>query len=142
MIKNKKIVAVVILGIAAIFSLAYGVITSRAGRPVISAVPATGFVSPDEAIHIQMHSRRARRTQCTSWKRNLFSLTGASGDGSSDSGVQGIMWSENDPMAIVDGCIVHKGDSVAGGTVADIRKDAVIINDGSKDIEVAVNSPP
>lgn len=48
------------------------------------------------------------------------------------------MWSENGPLAIFDGAVVHQGDAVTGGRVADIRRDSIIVNNGTADTEITL----
>ncbi|MEI8011112.1 MAG: hypothetical protein WCI27_01335 [Candidatus Omnitrophota bacterium] len=48
----------------------------------------------------------------------------------------GILWSKNDPEAIIKHAIVKVGDTVDGKTVVDIKKDKVVLSDGIKELEL------
>lgn len=41
--------------------------------------------------------------------------------------LQGIIWDENQPNAIINGEIVEKGDQILGYTVHEVRKDRVVL---------------
>ena len=51
-------------------------------------------------------------------------------------GLQGISWDEEQPLAIIDGVIVGVGDRVSGREVVKIEKDRVILDDGEKYFEL------
>ena len=48
----------------------------------------------------------------------------------------GILWSKNNPEAIIKHTVVRIGDTVDGKKIVDIQKDKVILNDGTKDLEL------
>ena len=48
----------------------------------------------------------------------------------------GIIYDANDVCALINDELAHKGDSVDGKKVVEIYRDRVILNDGSKDIEL------
>lgn len=113
---NKKLIILIILGIAAVISLIYGL--------AISAVTEnTSF------------KRRAVRTKFISWKRSPFAIKGAAGD-ISQLVLNGILSSGDDMKAIINNTVVDKGSKIGDNTVVDIKKDSVILNDGTKDFEL------
>jgi biotin carboxyl carrier protein len=50
--------------------------------------------------------------------------------------LDGIMWDEKQPLAMISGHIVKPGDQIDENTVVAIKKDRVILNDGSSNIEL------
>jgi len=50
--------------------------------------------------------------------------------------LQGIIWDKENPTAIIGDNIVGIGDKIDSKTVVDIKQDHVILNDGTKDIEL------
>lgn len=50
--------------------------------------------------------------------------------------LNGILWDENKPTAIINNEIVQVGQSVNGKVIVGIRKDRVILSDGSKEFEL------
>ena len=50
--------------------------------------------------------------------------------------LSGILWDGIKPMAVINGKIVKAGDSVDNNTVVSIKKDRVILNNGTKDYEL------
>jgi hypothetical protein len=51
--------------------------------------------------------------------------------------LQGVLWDEKKPMAIINGDVVGVGDDVGGIKVVDIKRDKIVVD---KDGEVAVIS--
>lgn len=54
--------------------------------------------------------------------------------------LSGIVWSAEQPMAVVNGKVVVKGDTVGERSVASIGKNYVVLNKGDSSIELV--SPP
>ena len=51
--------------------------------------------------------------------------------------LNGIIFNQERPVAVINNTLVKEGDSVAGGVkIIAIRKASVILNDGSKDFEL------
>ncbi|MFA4842480.1 MAG: hypothetical protein WC658_01425, partial [Candidatus Omnitrophota bacterium] len=129
-----------ILGLLAIFSLIYGIVTpsktrrqSQARESDIQSVRKVSLTG--EPISTQ---RVAKRTNYTSWGRNPFTLHKTSSKAFKGLILDGIMWDKEKPMAIINGKIVKIGDNVSGNIVVYIKQDRVILNDGAKDFEVRV----
>lgn len=53
--------------------------------------------------------------------------------------LSGILWEENNPLAIINNKIVKVGDRVAGCNVVEIRQNSVSLNNGTKDFELKLN---
>jgi hypothetical protein len=54
----------------------------------------------------------------------------------SDLYLEGIIWDDVKPMAIINGEVVAPGDKVSGVTVVEIKKDMVILNYQDKEFEL------
>ena len=133
--RDKKVIVLIVLGIIAVMSIVYGVTASRPKKgPEEPAITAgeTQQVQSQGAISFQ---RRAKRSEHTSWKRSPFVASGVSGS-SSNLALSGIINSGRGLKAAIGDSIVGKGDTVGNYKVIDIKKDRVILNDGTKDLEL------
>jgi len=52
--------------------------------------------------------------------------------------LSGILWDKKEPKAVINGEIVGIGDKISNYSVVDIDKNIVVLNDGSKDIEISL----
>ena len=138
--RNKKIIILIVLGIAALVSLIYGASSkpksqSKAiGQEAVIKSGGDGLGSPANAIG--QTKRRAKRTQFRLWKRNVFVPKGIAGTAITKLSLSGILASGKELKAMIGDSIVGKGDKVAGNTVVEVKKDKVILNDGTKDFEL------
>jgi len=134
--QNKKLLLLIILSITAVFSLFHGIFNpSRTKRNLLTK--DTGL---EKAIvtekGIIFLTRRAKRSDYSYWGRNPFSISGARIMRLGALTINGILWDKKNPLAIINEEIVKVGDKVDGNTVVGIEQDRVILNDGSKDIEL------
>ena len=136
---NKKIIILIALGIAAIVSVIYGASAKpKFKKDVINqetAVKKAGGPAGQENI-IGQTKRHAKRTQFRSWKRSPFIPKGVPGAPSSKLVLSGIIAKGTEFRAMIGDSIVVKGDKIDGNTVIDVKKDRVILNDGTKDFEI------
>ncbi|MDP3804349.1 MAG: hypothetical protein Q8Q87_02215 [Candidatus Omnitrophota bacterium] len=135
--RDKKFIALMVLSIFAVVSLMYGISARPKGRAerVYITTGGNSQILPQAAVPTQ---RRAKRSKFTSWKRSPFVPTGVPGT-SSSLVLSGILSSGKGLKATIGDAIVGKGDKVGGNTVVDIKKDKVILNDGTKDFELKLN---
>lgn len=136
---NKKTVILILLGMLAVASLIYGTTTSTRSRPgAIAEGPGVGKESA--AIHkaeiVDVAKRRAKRTTFSSWKRKPFVPKGKPGELASKLALNGIIVSGGEFKAIIGDSILGKGDEVEGNMVIEVRKDTVILNDGTGNFEL------
>jgi hypothetical protein len=131
--KDKKLLILIILGAAGILSLIYGItapVKAKGGIPVKeqdSYPPAN--VRSDKII--SAIERRAKKTHFSSYKRNIFSQKSGG-----LTGLTGIIWDEKSPRAIIDDIVVGVGERAGEKTVVEIKKDRVILNDGTVNSEI------
>ena len=137
MVKDKKVITLTVLSALAVFSLIYGVTAPAPGRR--RAVPKDSHVPVNDrfvnARGIVPTSRRASRTEYTSWGRSPFVLEKAAK--TQVLTLSGILWDDVNPQAVINDTIVGAGDSVGlKNTVVEIRTSSVILNDGTKNFEL------
>ncbi|MFA5275537.1 MAG: hypothetical protein WC417_01410 [Candidatus Omnitrophota bacterium] len=140
--KNTKLIILITLSILGVFSLIRGAVTPTKARRLASSEPdkpvtiaqEKSFSLTGEGLSVK---RYAKRSNYSSWSRDPFTM-GAPikpiGEGSLD--LKGIIWDEKLPLALINGRTVKIGDKVGSNTVVDIRKDSVVLNDGSRDWEL------
>lgn len=137
--KNSKVVILVVLGIIAISSLVYG-LSAKPKWQKSTVEQGTVIKKPGEAGRAEnvvgQTKRRAKRTQFRSWKRNPFVPKGVPGTAYSKLVLNGILASGKTFKAMIGDAIVGKGDKVEGNTVIEVKRDRVILNDGTKDFEL------
>ena len=148
--QNKKLIVLIILGIAALFSLIYGITASPKGKDARAAKPAitreAEMIQPVKKLLLK--ERHAAKTMFTSWGRNPFiqkkiqekiqekipekppvpeslKLT-----------LNGIMWNAQNPKVLINNTILSKGDKIGKNTIVDIKQKSVILNDSTKDFEI------
>lgn len=136
---NKKIIIAIVLGIGAFFSLIYGIVTpprGRHGTPVSNAPEVLqDYNRAQPVVKAQDIRRRAKRSRFTAWKRNPFIPTQTAGPAISLV-LNGIVGSSKNPKAIIGDLIVGVGDKVGPYKVTAIKQNRVILNDGTKDLEL------
>ncbi len=139
--KNKKIIAAIVLSIAAVFSLVYGLTASPKGKgtaaPEPEAVQENTLSQP--ACSAASVKRNSAKTKFTSWDRNPFMLEPASVDVFEKLTLNGILWDEKSPMAVINDEIKKIGDKAGGNTIIGITQNKVILSDGVKDFELILS---
>ncbi len=131
--KKKIIVLVVLAGIAAWTWLPKVNLLKSIGKKKTKSGYA-GFFNPMPA-----RKKNKKRTAYRDWGKNPFSVSkaaSASAVGSQGARLGGIIYDANDVCALINDELVHRGDSVDGKKVLEIHRDRVILNDGTKDIEL------
>lgn len=68
------------------------------------------------------------------WGRNPFMLETA--QNARKFILNGILWDDQKPQALIGDHIVGKGDTVGSSVVVDVRQDSVILNNGIEDLEL------
>lgn len=131
---NKKTIILVVLGLAAagIWWPKLNLLKSIGKKKAKSGY--AGFFNPMPA-----QKKTKKRTAYKDWGKNPFSVSKAATPapvGSQGLRLGGIIYDANEVCALINDELVHKGDSVDGKKVVEIYRDRVILNDGSKDIEL------
>lgn len=141
LMQNKKMVVLIVLGLLAFVSLIYGVFSGSGHRTSTSFHNAVIDINTKDSSSLSENfssvARRAKRTQYRSWKRSPFIPKGVPGAPHSKFALNGILASGKELKAMLGDAIVGKGDRVdATTTVVEVRKDRIILNDGTKDYEL------
>ncbi len=80
---------------------------------------------------------RQSKSSYEDWGRNPFMSSLAVSQGPT---LDGILWDANNPVAVINGEIAGKGDSVGPYVVVEVRPESVLLNDGEKDIELRLGA--
>lgn len=133
--QNKKQIILIILSIGAVISLYYGITappkskysTGRSARPV------TQVARVEVAKRAIQAKRLGKKTTFVSWGRSPFVPKTAVEKGVTSFTLNGILWDETYPTAIINNDIVAVGDNIGKNTVVRIDANQVVLNDGIKD---------
>ena len=140
--QDKKVIVLIILAVLAVASLIYGVTASPKGRAKSAATTAETQVNaaPTQvsvAKSVLPAGRRAKRSQFKAWNRNPFAAIRKASPAAAGLTLNGIIWNNTNPKAMIGDAIVVKGDVIGQQTkVIDVQPDRVILNDGTKDFEL------
>ena len=135
--ERKKIIILIVLGILAVASLVNGFTANPKSRQKDTPSQAMSYAGRPVPENIVYAKRVAKRTTFDSWGRDPFSIrSSVSGRTSSGFNLGGIIWLAEGWKAIVDDAIIKIGDTIGGKKVVDIKKDKVILNDGTKNSEL------
>ena len=136
--KDKKLIILIILMVAAALSLIYGITVSPKGKRGTSV--KTPVVEQHEGVEparrIVPTKRRAKKTAFTIWGRNPFVPKQAPIAPGAELSLDGIMWHEANPKAMINGIIVGVGDKIGPNKIVSIKKDRVLLNDGIEDFAI------
>ena len=131
---KKKIIVLVVLAVIAAWTWLpkLNLLKSISKKKVKSGY--TGFFEPMPA-----RKKNKKRTSYKDWGKNPFSASKAAilpPVGSRGTRLGGIIYDANEVCALINDELARKGDFVDGKKVVEIYRDRVILNDGSKDIEL------
>lgn len=133
--KQIIITAVLVVVLAIVWINTFNVIKKRKTKGFSAS--ATAIVESDTAapkIEQPIYPKEASLV----WSRCPFSGKFYSGNQgvASDLGLAGILWDKEKPQAIINNEVVSKGGSVGGYSVLEIKKDRVVLSDGSNVFEL------
>lgn len=131
--RDKRLIALAILGVMALASLIYGILTPSKLKQGLSS-SAVSVVKPNGGNSLLPKERHAPRSSYESWGRNPFILQ----EGVSDKMLvlNGIAWDKKAPQVIINNRILNAGDKIRGSTVVAIQPHSVTLNDGSQNFEL------
>lgn len=135
--QDKRLIALIVLGIMAVLSLIYGILApskARRARSSHSTSTAESYVSSIAGKIPLPKTRHAPKTTYESSERNPFTLQ----EGLSDKllALNGIAWDKEAPQAIINDRILTVGDQIKGCEVVAIQPNSVTLNDGSQNFEL------
>jgi len=140
--RDKKVIVLIVLTVLAAISLIYGVTASpksRARKPDPAGYEREVMMPPpqQDIKSAVPKKRNARRSQFQAWKRNPF-VSSQTFSTTSQLALNGIIWSQTNPKAMIGDAIVARGDTIGSNKVVDIQPNKVILNDGTKDFELTI----
>ncbi len=129
--QSKKIILLIVLGIAAIISLTRGIFVSSGKKMPIQP----GIESSKNNLSISGVRRGA--SKFTSWYRNPFVPKAKEVKVELRIVLNGIVWDANKPVAMINDKVLGMGESLNDKiTVVQIKPDRVILNNGESDFEL------
>ena len=131
---DKKLILLVVLGVLAVGTLIYGIVTPSRSRQGLTAQAGKGATASDGKTTKLPMERHEARSSYPNWGRSPFVLQ----TGTQEKGLvlNGIAWDLKAPKAIINDQIVGVGDRVAGQKVVAIQSTGVTLNDGVQDVEL------
>ena len=141
--KNKKLMALMILSGLAVISLVYGLSAPTKGRGALrsgrrTTVETEGVETVSVDRNIMEVRRMAKRTEYTEWVRDPFTNREIGWENRQGLILNGIMWDSTEPKAIINNEILGVGDEIGGKTVIGIEEDYVVLNDGTNDFRLTL----
>ncbi|MBI2166731.1 MAG: hypothetical protein HYU34_00610 [Candidatus Omnitrophica bacterium] len=137
--RDKKIILLAVLAVAAVISLTYGLKSSSQAREKTDI--RLSRESPE--VTQEFHSlaplvRPARKDEFASWERNPFMPWGLQGGASSAVTLNGIAWDPKNPKAVINDRIVGVGDEIAGYRIVEIKPASVVLSgeEGNRELRV------
>ena len=135
------------LSLGAVFSLIYGIRTPSKGKREISSEPATVRQVKEIPLSegIVFTERHAKKSSYDFWGRNPFiheailvSKEKEVAEPLPKLTLNGILWQKEKPLAVINGGIVGVGGAIGPLTVVDIKKNYVILNDGTRNFKLSI----
>lgn len=114
-----------------------------AAAPVIEAATIREMVG-SITISKRAHGKDAERREKIlddgrAWGRDPFlpwDFMGSLDAALFDIKLEGIMWDENNPNAVINGGIYEKGDNIGNMTILKIDKQSIVVSDGNKEYTI------
>jgi len=139
MMQYKKIIVSVILSMIGIGGLIYSIFTpSKVKRELMNSGNIRVSTAPLPKTVVALAERPTRRDDHPSWNRNPFVSKEA--ERANGFVLNGILWDQDSPMAIINDEIISVGGKVGDATVMLIGKDRVVLNTVKGDIEFSLES--
>ena len=136
--QDKKLLLLIGLGLLAIGSLIYGIVTPSKTRQELSSQSSSSSSTVTTVAPAPFpKERNTKRSSFLSWGRNPFLLQ-ERGAGS-QLVLNGIAWDERSPRAVINGQIVAVGDKIEGKTVVAIRSYGVTLKDAAESLELRLS---
>lgn len=137
--QNKKLIILIILSIGAVISLIYGITAQPRRKSTVSTQQPAAIKEEVSAARIEKiipAERSAKRSDYITWGRNPFSPVEAPVKVVTKLTLNGIMWDEERPLAIINDNVIGIGGKVGENRVVEIKRNSVILNDGISNFEL------
>ena len=141
--RQKELLLLAALAVVAVGSLIYGLRAPAHRSQSLPVSPAAPLLSPVSTSDLSSKPsvRPSRKDGEAAWGRNPFAFGSVSTQSFAGLTLNGILWDNVKPQAIIGGQIVGVGDSVepGGAKVKDIRPNKVVLDDGKDKIELMLD---
>ncbi|NQT06641.1 MAG: hypothetical protein HQ575_03775 [Candidatus Omnitrophica bacterium] len=137
--QNKKLVILIVLSIVAVGSILYGL--SAPPRGETGGIVRTHHTQAEivNAAKERIQKKRsAVRTNFVGWRRNPFVPEIKLKEDVITLTLNGILWDEIMPRAIINSDVVDIGDVIEGNRIVAINHNNVILNDGTEDFTLTL----
>lgn len=108
-------------------------VIDKIGKPAVSK-EAQDLENPPKSLFEELEDQ-ARGITLTR-DPFIFAPMAVSKDTNSAFHLNGILWDKQEPIALINGSFIKKGESIDSAIVVEIRQDRVILNDGTHSFEV------
>jgi len=137
MIRDKKLLLLIVLSIVAVISLVYGIVTPSKIRRNLKTEAETGRAAGAGQIPEAGGTvRQLKRSNFALWGRNPFLSRETPAHAGTRLVLNGIAWDEKNPRAVINDRILSIGGEVAGNRVVKIEPHRVLLSDGVNDMEL------
>ena len=136
--RNPRLIILGALSFIAVLSVVKGITNLSKGKHVENQIKAESQTVSSSINQNSVKEKGANtKTAFQVWGRNPFNFE-ERGSEEKAPGIflNGIVWDQKKPQAIINGSIVEAGDEIAGFTVIEIKQNAVVINNGAGNLEV------
>lgn len=138
--KNKKLIILAVLLVVVIFVWGRAFVFppgKKGNRTAVGTVDSSSGNKISEDSLIQEVPKRVwAKSAYPSWGRDPFTLPKTPVDISVELKLKGIMWDKDNPLTIINGKVLKRGDKIGTNTVIDIKQDRVILSDGDREFEL------
>ena len=137
--QNRKLTLLLVTGAVALLSIVQGFLNLSKGKHTGASTAAPSLLNSQIPQALESSKNiYATRTRYREWGRNPFVLSQhVTESGVSDAlFLSGIAWDNVRPQAVINGRIVGVGDTVEGSRVVEIKRDLVILDDGTSRSEL------
>ncbi|MCK5655963.1 MAG: hypothetical protein KAI03_06715 [Candidatus Aureabacteria bacterium] len=138
--KKKKLIILSALLVIVIFVWGRAFISPLRGkgnRPAVGVANSSSGKKISEDFLIQEVPKRLwAKSAYPSWGRDPFTVPKVSADISVELKLNGIMWDKDNPLTIINGKVLKKGDKIGTNTVIGIKQNRVFLSDGNREFEL------
>lgn len=136
---DKKRIELIITGVLVIILILAWANTAAVLKKKNAPAKKSVSIVSSQPVAVQEKTRGIQETENNedlSWVRCPFSGKPLILGAAEDMKLNGIIWDERNPMAVINDIIVRKGDTCDGHLVIDITQDKVILKGSDKEIEL------
>ncbi len=139
-VKNKKLI--ILLALLAVVVFVWGrafvfPLKEKGNRVAVGVADSSSGNKISEDFLIQEVPKRIwAKSAYPSWGRDPFTIPKVSADISVELKLNGIMWDKDNPLTIINGKVLKRGDKIGTNTVIGIKQDRIFLSDGNCEFEL------